>query len=119
MYSGISFPPRRAGKAGFFAIATDLDLIKQSIFVLLSTRKGEMPGIPEFGSSIHDLLFENINSITQGLITQEIKKDIETWEPRVTILSIKAFSKENTRYFDIQMRIKATGEETSFVTEYS
>lgn len=109
-YSGISFPPRRGAGYGFFAIAVDDELLKNNIYVILNTKKGSMPMNYEFGSSAHDLLFEPINEITQGLIADSIKADIERWEPRVEVTSIKAASLENTRIFELIIKTRATGQ---------
>ena len=112
-YSGISFPPRRAGKSGFFALATDEELVKESIYVILNTRKGEMPMNPSFGTSVDDNLFDSVDKSMQGIICQQLKQDIETWEPRVSVASISSYSQENTRLFDIRLVMKATGAEFS------
>ena len=109
-YAGIAFPPRRGSGYGFFDIAVDDDLLRNNIYVILNTKKGSMPMNYEFGSSAHDLLFEPINEITQGLIADLLKSDIERWEPRVEVASIKAASMENTRIFEIMLRNRATGQ---------
>ena len=111
IFAGISFPPRKGPGYGFFHVASDIELLKNSIYVILNTRKGSMPMNYEFGSSAHDLLFEPVNDITQGLIADMIVADIEMWEPRVSVLSIKASSWENTRMFDIILKVKATGQQ--------
>lgn len=112
-FSGISFPPRRMGKAGFFAIATDQELIRENIYVLLNTRKGEMPMSPNFGTSIDDTVFESMDAAMQGIICQQIRTDIETWEPRVSVKSVAAYTYENVRLFDIQMTLILTGQQFS------
>ena len=109
-YSGIDFPPRRAASSGFFAMATDEDLIKASIYTILNTKKGAMPMVPDFGSSAQDLLFEPINDATQGLIADAIQSDIEQWEPRVSVNSITAATVEDMRVFQLTLQIKATGQ---------
>lgn len=109
-YSGIAFPPRKGSGYGFFKIATDEELIKNNIYTILHTRKGSMPGLYDFGSGVHDLLFEPINELTQGLIADEIIKAISTWEPRVTVAQIKAASIDNTRVFELVLRMKSTGQ---------
>lgn len=114
-YSGVSFPPRRSGKSGFFALATDMDLIRQSIYVILNTRKGEMPMNPDFGTSIDDNLFDSIDHTMQGILCQQIQNDIQTWEPRVAVNSITAYAKEDVRLFNISLTIKLTGQQ--FTTE--
>lgn len=112
-FSGISFPPRKNGKAGFWAISTDADLIRESIYVILNTRKGEMPFNPSFGTSVDNSLFESMDKTMQGIICQQIQQDIETWEPRVSVTSIASYSYEDVRIFKIELVIKATGQRIS------
>ena len=112
-YSGISFPPRRRGNTGFFAVSTDQHLIKENIYVLLNTRKGEMPMSPNFGTSVDDAVFEAMDDSMQGIICQQIQTDIETWEPRVAVNSIAAYTYENVRLFDISLTVVLTGQQFS------
>lgn len=118
-YAGIAFPPRRGAGTGFFYIVADDDLLKDNIHVILNTKKGSMPMNYEFGSSAHDLLFEPINEITQGLIADLIKADIERWEPRVEVASIKAASLENTRIFELILRVRSTGKLVTTTASFS
>lgn len=108
-FSGISFPPRKSGLSGFWATATDEQLIKESIYVILNTRKGEMPMNPNFGTSMDNNVFELMGKSMQGIVCQQIKQDIETWEPRVSVKSVSSYSKEDLRIFNIDLVIKATG----------
>jgi phage baseplate assembly protein W len=117
-YSGIAFPPRKAGGSGFFYTETDEDLIRSNIKVILGTKKGSMPMNSEFGNSSHDLLFEPISEVTQSLIADLLKVDIERWETRVTVASIKAASINNTRIFELILRIKATGQTMTYVATF-
>lgn len=119
LYSGISFPPRKDGNAGFFAISTDLDVIKESIHVLLNTRKGEMPMNPDFGSSAIDLLFDIVTQNSQVVISQHIQEDIERWEPRITIDSISAYSNQNSRIIVINGIVNLTNEQFSFNYQFT
>lgn len=118
-YSGISFPPRRSGASGFFAMATDEELIKESIYVILNTRKGEMPMNPNFGTSIDSVVFESMDKSMQGIICQQIQQDIETWEPRVSVSSIASYSYENTRAFEIALTIRATNQQFSATVPFN
>ena len=72
-----------------FKVKTDNELIKESIFNILTTNKGERVGNPEFGTELDKLLFNpNLEQYWEA-IKLEVVKDIETWEPRVAILSIE------------------------------
>ena len=117
-YSGIGFPPRKGAGYGFFYIETDSELISGNITVILNTKKGTMLMNPEFGSSAQDLLFEPINELTQSLIADLIKADIERWEPRVSVIAMKAASFENTRVFELSLQIKATGIKMSYIATF-
>lgn len=119
LFSGISFPPRRDGYAGFFATTTDVDLIKENVYVILNTRKGEMVMLPEFGSSVIDLLFENITQSSQAVIAQHIKEDLARWEPRLAVTSVAVYSKENTRTILIDGRVNLTGQQISLDFQFS
>ena len=118
-FSGIAFPPRKSAGSGFFAMETDLDLIKDSIYVLLNSKKGCMPGNPSFGSSAQDLIFESINDTTQGLVADAIIADINTWEPRVNVIQITAATSENTRIFELVLQMKSTGQTISQTISFS
>ena len=62
--------------------------IKQSIYIILATSKGERQMRPDFGCGIHDLVFAAIDT---GLIAQ-IKRDVEealrTYEARIEVLLV-------------------------------
>lgn len=66
-------------------LATDLDSIYQSIGNILSTPRGTRLFLPEFGSTIENLLFEPMDSDTESRIVDAIIVAIERWEPRVKI----------------------------------
>jgi phage baseplate assembly protein W len=117
-FSGIAFPPRKSS-SGFFAMETDLDLITDSIYVLLNSKKGCMPGNPSFGSSAQDLIFQPINDTTQSLVADAIISDIATWEPRVTVTQITAATSQNTRIFELVLQMKSTGQTISQTVSFS
>lgn len=62
--------------------------IKQSIYIILATAKGERQMRPDFGCGIHDLVFAAIDT---GLIAQ-IKRDVEEalrkYEARIEVLLV-------------------------------
>ena len=118
-YIGIGFPPSKGVGYGFFNIVSDEELIKNSIYTILNTKKGSMPMNPTFGSAVHTLLFEPINDATQGLIADQIEQDITTWEPRVLVMGITAASIDNTRYFELTLKIKATNQLITNVVSFA
>jgi len=67
--------------------------IKESIKIILGTRKGERVMRPDFGCGIHEFIFENTSSIILGHIELSISEALTKYEPRIELLKID-FSKE-------------------------
>ena len=57
--------------------------IARSVRNIVMTIPGEKPFNPDFGSNVRNLLFENMDSITAGLIVDEIRTSIQNYESRV------------------------------------
>jgi hypothetical protein len=84
--------------------------IEESIFLILSTARGERPMLPEFGCSIHALVFERNNPGTIALVTQSVRAALSAYEPRIDVLEIRAESPEgagNMLLIRISYRIRA------------
>jgi len=70
-------------------IDTNAVAINNAIRNILLTRIGSVPGKPEFGSNIMDLVFELMDGrFTKDLLMSSIIAAIIKWEPRITILDI-------------------------------
>lgn len=73
---------------------TDSDAIKNSIRNIIATRKGSVPGIPEFGSDLHLLVFEQMDYLTKELARRYIKESVGKQEPRINIDEIDIVNEE-------------------------
>lgn len=63
--------------------------IQQNIRLILTTPKGSDIHRPDFGSNLWQFIDQPLNAITLGRIKTEITDAIETWEPRVKVLSVE------------------------------
>jgi phage baseplate assembly protein W len=63
--------------------------IHESIWQILSTRPGERFFLPEFGSRLPELLFQQNNVVFRALARQFIVDAIRRWERRVVIESVE------------------------------
>lgn len=91
--SGFTFPQRINSK-GFIEMTTDIrKLVYYSILQILGTKVGSRVIEVEFGSRLHELVFEPIDEITIALGRVYTIQAIERWEPRVilndVVVSIK------------------------------
>jgi phage baseplate assembly protein W len=77
--------------------AAGADKIRQSIWLILSTAKGERPMLPDFGCGIHDLVFAANTAGFRGLVTAEVRDAITRWEPRVDVLEVRVESPDDAR----------------------
>jgi phage baseplate assembly protein W len=65
---------------------TDIECVKQDLLNVFQTRIGERVMLPEFGSRIHDLLFEPFDDFTRDEVLEDIDR-VLTFEPRATLES--------------------------------
>ena len=70
--------------------------IKESILIILETRKMERVMRPDFGCGIHDIVFRNTDAATLGQLQTSIIEALTKFEPRIEILGID-ISKEDLK----------------------
>jgi phage baseplate assembly protein W len=84
--------------------------IEESIYLILSTAKGERVMLPEFGCGIHDLVFAPNNAGTLAIVTQTVRQALTASEPRIDVLDINAETapeEPNLLLIRINYRIRA------------
>lgn len=79
----------------------DKEAVKQSIIDILLTRVGEREFMPNYGSTLYWILFENMGVITQIRIRNAIEDALTNWEPRIQINDILVQKKDTT--WDIEL----------------
>jgi len=62
--------------------------IEESIYLILSTAKGERVMLQDFGCGIHDLVFAPNNAATLSMVAQNVRQALVTYEPRIDVLDI-------------------------------
>ena len=84
----------------------DENAILQALQNLLLTRPGEKPFIPNFGTNIVDMLFENLNSpLTLATLNDLISYSINEYEPRIIFIGADIDSTKidsNNIFLDIE-----------------
>lgn len=82
---GWKFPPTFSRRLGSVMLVSEEEDIKESLEILLSTRKGERNMLPEFGCNLHHMAFENVNGNTIAQLQNMIGEAIQEFEPRITV----------------------------------
>jgi phage baseplate assembly protein W len=62
--------------------------IKEAIWIILTTSKGERVMRSDFGCGIHDYVFTVINTTTLSLIEDSVREALVLWEPRIEVLAV-------------------------------
>jgi uncharacterized protein len=84
-------------------ILTDDDAVIQSVKDLIFTNHYDFPFHPEIGSSITNLLFENMTPLTQSNIQLAIQEVLTNFEPRVTIQSIVVSAQPDQNAYNVTL----------------
>lgn len=85
---GVGFPI--SIDAGSLTGAAFEESVRQSIWLILGTAKGERVMRPDFGCGIHDFVFESMTASTYGRISQAVREALLRLEPRIDVRSVKA-----------------------------
>jgi hypothetical protein len=86
---------RSSDYSWLFQTATDEELVRSSFIMNLSVRKGERVMLPEFGSNLHLIPFEQNDLYTRQLLQLEVVAPVATWEPRAEISQVAIRSSTN------------------------
>ena len=97
-------------------VSRDASAIKQAIVNLLLTNKGERLMNPEYGSDIRRYLFEPLDYGTANQITGNIKSTIDAFEPRISVLNLRALPNDDDNGFDVEMTYEIRGTDDPPVT---
>jgi len=113
-FRGIDFP-FRAAPTGIPAAVVPDDLYARSIAQILLTRVGERVMLPEFGSNVHRLLFENRGPVLENDIAREVKEAIERWDDRIIVDKVEVRFVESAAFVKIFFRVASKELETEVV----
>ena len=83
--------------------------IARSVRNIVFTLPGEKFFDENFGSKVTKSLFENIDDISASLIQEEITTSLENYEPRVELVSVKAYPDVDNNSFDVTIVYRVIG----------
>jgi uncharacterized protein len=116
------------GRGWKFPVSTDLkgkiwmseyeEDIKESIWIILSTSKGERVMRPDFGCGIYDYVFEYLNTTTMGMIENSVREALNMWEPRINLIDVEVSlqsAQEGKLLISIDYEVRTTNNQFNLV----
>jgi phage baseplate assembly protein W len=92
--------------------------IREAIWIILATSKGERVMRPDFGCGIHDYVFTVINTTTLGLIESSVREGLVLWEPRIEVIDVGISTEavnEGKLLVSIDYRVRTTNNRFNLV----
>jgi phage baseplate assembly protein W len=83
--------------------------IARAVRNIVSTTPGEKLFDPDFGSSVSEILFENVDDITAVSIQDEIKNCLGNYEPRVELIDVFVDPNFDENQFDVTITYRIIG----------
>lgn len=84
---GIGYPVS-VDETGSFALAAYEESVRQSVWIILGTAKGERVMRPDFGCGIYDLVFDINSAATAGSVAQAVRDALLVFEPRIDVVEV-------------------------------
>ena len=80
---GWAFPPAFDKESASVEMVADIEDIRQSLQILLSTSLGERVMQPDYGCNLDDYMFESLSNNLIGIIKHHVENAILYYQPRI------------------------------------
>ena len=106
---GVGFPVQY-DSSGAVVTAQYEESVRQSVWIILGTSKGERVMRPDFGCGIYDLVFEVNSASTSGKVAQAVREALLLNEPRIDVRNVQVDSQGDgqTLLINIDYQVRAT-----------
>lgn len=86
--TGVKFPVQADPGTGRFAMASAGESVRESVYIILMTARGERWMVPGFGSNINSYTFMDTSATMLNLMRSDLRTQILRQEPRITDVEI-------------------------------
>ena len=103
---------------GSIKLARHEEAVRQSIRMILGTARGERLMRPDFGCSLHDLVFSTNSAIAIGQVISAVQESLIQWEPRIDVLEVTATPDANEPsrlLIDVRYQVRTTNNRFNLV----
>jgi phage baseplate assembly protein W len=114
---GWTFPVQLDGN-NQIAVARYEESVRQAIWMILGTARGERVMRPDFGCGIHDLVFAVNSAGTAGRVASAVRQALIQWEPRIDVQNVTVtpdLAAPNRLLITIEYRVRATNNQFNLV----
>lgn len=114
---GWSFPPEFKQGVEVTVMSADEENIQQSLWILFGTTPGERVHQYDYGCPIRNYVFEKMDTTTQTLLAEQIKRSIILFEPRITLenLTLDMEQEKGILYIELEYTIRQTNKRSNMV----
>jgi phage baseplate assembly protein W len=110
---GWNFPiaiQNQGDEKGKIKLAEYEESVRQAIWIILGTAKGERAMRPDFGCGIYDLVFEINSASTAGRVAQTVRESLLLFEPRIDVRDVQVEAQNNGEVLliSIDYEVRAT-----------
>jgi phage baseplate assembly protein W len=97
-------------ETGRIRLAAYEESVRQAIWIILGTSKGERAMHPDFGCGIYDLVFEVNSASTAGRVAQSVRDALLEFEPRIDVRDVQVLSQNGGEVLliSIDYEVRAT-----------
>ncbi|MGI5400296.1 GPW/gp25 family protein [Streptomyces sp. CA-135486] len=103
--------PAAVSPGGELAEVSGAEKVRQSVLLILGTRRGERVARPDFGAGLEDFLFEPLGPTTAALVRHRVETALVLWEPRIdaTEVAVEVGDRRRGRLdIRVEYRIRST-----------
>ena len=108
---GWAFPPAFSKAVHSVALVEDEEDIRQSLFILLHTAKGERVMVPTYGCDLWKYVFRTVTTSLLTELRDFVRDAIEEWEQRIDLLGVQAIANPDQAGrvdIDVAYRVRST-----------
>jgi len=84
---------------------TDEKLVIQDLVNALNIRRGEKPGMPNYGTTLWDFVFDPNTTDVSTALKNEVRR-VANQDPRIAVNTVRTWQKDNGILIEMQISIK-------------
>ena len=115
--TGMKFPPQIDPGTGRFAVSSQEQSVRESVYLILMTSQGERWLEPTFGSQMASYAFMDTSPTVMRMLSDQLRELLLRQEPRISDVEVEADPKQQEGCLIISIRytVAATNQEDNCV----